>query len=66
MLAAAATVNALVPLCCCVYANVLYMSRGWIADGSLPPQLGTWWVHGLVVAVALLWIRRQGRVVGKG
>jgi lipopolysaccharide export system permease protein len=49
-----------------VYANVLYMSRGWTAGGDLPPALGMWWVHGLVLVVALLWLRRQGRMVGKG
>ena len=49
-----------------VYANVLYMSRGWTAAGELPPALGMWWVHGLVLVIALLWLQRQGRMVGKG
>lgn len=49
-----------------VYANVLYMSRGWLATGHIPTVLGMWWVHLLVLVIALLWLRRQGRMVGKG
>ena len=49
-----------------VYANVLYLSRSWLADGVVPPFLGMWWVHLLVLVSALLWMRRQGRMVGKG
>ena len=44
-----------------VYANVLYLGRYWIAKGMLPPWLGMWWVHVLVLIVALVWLRRQGR-----
>lgn len=46
-----------------VYVNILYMSRGWIAGGVIPPVLGMWWVHIVVVALALLWIHRQGRTL---
>ena len=49
-----------------VYVNVLYMSRGWVANGDIPPMLGMWWVHLLVLGTALIWMRRQGRMVGKG
>ncbi len=49
-----------------VYANVLYMWRSWIAKGDLPPVLGLWWVHLLVFGAALIWLKRQGRMVGKG
>lgn len=49
-----------------IYANVLYMWRSWIASGDLPPALGLWWVHLLVFTAALLWLKRQGRMVGKG
>lgn len=47
-----------------VYVNILYMNRGWIASGVVPAALGMWWVHLLVVVVALFWIHRQGRMVG--
>ena len=49
-----------------VYANLLYMCRGWITEGTIPAALGMWWVHVLVLVVALLWLRRQGRMVGTG
>jgi lipopolysaccharide export system permease protein len=49
-----------------VYVNILYMSRNWIASGALPPQLGTWWVHVIVLIAAVLWMQRQGRTVGRG
>ena len=49
-----------------VYANVLYMCRSWLFKGDLPPWLGIWWVHVVGVLIALFWLRRQGRIVGKG
>ena len=49
-----------------VYVNTLYMSRNWLLKGDMPMALGMWWVHILVLVVALIWLRRQGRVVGRG
>jgi lipopolysaccharide export system permease protein len=49
-----------------VYANVLYMCRNWVAKGEIGAFPGLWWVHLLVLIVALLWLQRQGRMVGKG
>lgn len=49
-----------------VYANLIYMCRSWIADGAIPSILGMWWIHVLVLIAALIWLQRQGRVVGKG
>lgn len=49
-----------------VYVNVLYMGRNWVATGQLPVSLGIWWVHAVVLVVALAWLYRQGRMVGKG
>ena len=46
-----------------VYANVLYMSRSWTANGALPVMVGTWWVHILTLVIAVFWLRRQGRAV---
>jgi lipopolysaccharide export system permease protein len=48
------------------YANVLYMCRNWVSSGDIPAFLGMWWVHLLVLAIALIWLQRQGRMVGKG
>ncbi len=49
-----------------IYANILYMWRSWIAKGDLPPVLGLWWVHLVVFIIALIWLKRQGRMVGRG
>jgi len=49
-----------------VYANALYMCRNWMSKGDFPAFPGLWWIHLVMLAVALLWIQRQGRMVGKG
>jgi lipopolysaccharide export system permease protein len=49
-----------------VYANVLYMCRAWVSKGDLSPWLGMWWVHLLALIIALIWLQRQGRMVGRG
>jgi len=49
-----------------VYVNTLYMCRNWLLKGDMPMALGMWWVHLLVLVIALIWLRRQGRVVGRG
>jgi len=49
-----------------IYANGLYMCRNWMAEGGFPTIPGLWWIHGLVLLVALFWMQRQGRMVGKG
>jgi lipopolysaccharide export system permease protein len=49
-----------------VYANLLYMSRSWVADGVLPLVPGVWWVHAVFVISAFYWLQRQARKVGSG
>jgi len=49
-----------------IYANTLYMCRSWVATGAIPAPLGMWWVHVLVLLIALAWLQRQGRMVGRG
>lgn len=49
-----------------VYANLLYLSRSWVADGALPLLPGMWWVHLVFGASAVFWLLRQGRKVGSG
>jgi lipopolysaccharide export system permease protein len=49
-----------------IYANVLYMCRAWLARGEIAAFPGLWWVHLVVLLVALVWLQRQGRMVGKG
>jgi lipopolysaccharide export system permease protein len=53
-------------LCYALYANMLYLSRAWLAEGSLPPAVGLWWAHALVLVSALVLLRRQGRMMGYG
>ncbi len=48
-----------------IYANVLYMCRNWLSKGDIPAVLGMWWVHLLVLLIALAWLHRQGRMVGR-
>jgi lipopolysaccharide export system permease protein len=47
-----------------VYANLLNLSRSWVASEVLPPVIGMWWVHGIVLLLAVFWLQRQGRMVG--
>lgn len=47
-----------------VYINTLLMSRNWLVAGDIPVSLGMWWVHLLLLVVALIWLHRQGRMVG--
>ena len=48
-----------------VYSNLLAVARVWLERGVVPEWLGLWWVHGVVVLVAIVMIIRQvrGRVV---
>jgi lipopolysaccharide export system permease protein len=39
-----------------VYSNFLTVSEEWLEDGRLPVWIGTWWVHGLMLAVAVAWL----------
>ena len=48
-----------------VYVNTLYMCRNWLLKGDMPITLGMWWVHALALVITLIWLQRQGRVVGK-
>lgn len=36
-----------------VYANALFISRNWINTGLVSPRLGLWWVHGILLFLAL-------------
>lgn len=43
------------------YANLLVLSRKWVAAGTIPPVIGLWWVHLLFIGViAFFTIRRYG------
>jgi lipopolysaccharide export system permease protein len=42
-----------------VFANMLSVARNWMYQGKLPPELGLWWVHGLMLVLAVILILRQ-------
>ena len=48
-----------------IYVNTLYMCRNWLLKGDMPMTLGMWWVHALALVITLIWLQRQGRVVGR-
>jgi lipopolysaccharide export system permease protein len=48
-----------------IYVNTLYMCRNWLLKGDMPMTLGLWWVHALALMITLIWLQRQGRVVGR-
>jgi lipopolysaccharide export system permease protein len=47
-----------------VYVNTLYMSRNFLLKEEIPITLGLWWIHLLALVITLVWLRRQGRMVG--
>ena len=49
-----------------VYVNTLYMSRNWLLKGDMPISVGLWWIHLIALVITLIWLRRQGRMVGMG
>ena len=42
-----------------VYVNLLIWGRGLFDKGGVPDWAGLWWVHGLMLAIALLLLRRR-------
>lgn len=42
-----------------VYSTVLNAAAEWIKTERVSPWIGLWWVHALMVAIALLWLRRS-------
>lgn len=42
-----------------IYSNLLTAARVWIEKGQIDPRLGLWWVHLLILALALYLLHRQ-------
>jgi lipopolysaccharide export system permease protein len=36
-----------------IYLNMLSAAKAWIEQGSVPPELGVWWVHGVLLVFAV-------------
>ncbi len=41
------------------YANFLFLAKAWMKSGVLPPALGMWWVHGVMLIAAIFLIGQQ-------
>jgi lipopolysaccharide export system permease protein len=42
-----------------VYSQLMGLGQAWIAKGKIPPEVGLWWVHALMLGAALLLIARR-------
>lgn len=45
-----------------LYANMMFVSRSWIQSGILSPKIGFWWLHGLLLLLALTLIFWQSNL----
>ena len=41
------------------YADLLFVGRAWIEKGVVSPDMGLWWVHGVVLLLALILLAVQ-------
>lgn len=46
-------------LCYVAYAQLLFLNRAWMKKGVITPLIGTWWVHFIMLLLALLLLERQ-------
>jgi lipopolysaccharide export system permease protein len=45
-----------------VYSNLLSASEVWLEKGELPPQVGVWWVHIIMLGLGVfLMVRESSR-----
>ena len=45
-----------------IYLNLLSASKAWIEQGVVPPFIGLWWVHGVVLLLTLGLLAKQNAV----
>lgn len=45
-----------------IYFNLMSAGKAWLENGTLSPQIGIWWVHGLMLLVAFLMLALQNGV----
>lgn len=36
-----------------IYANMMFVARDWVMSGRVPVWMGMWWMHGLILLLAL-------------
>jgi lipopolysaccharide export system permease protein len=42
-----------------IYFNLLSAGKAWLEQGTVPPEVGLWWVHGLMLLGAFLLLAAQ-------
>jgi len=44
-----------------VFSNLIYVGKNWINFGKVPPEIGLWWIHAiLLMLVIFLFIQQIG------
>lgn len=47
-----------------LYANFMFIARDWVAAGKVPVWIGMWWLHGLILLLGLVLMRRNRLALG--
>lgn len=42
-----------------IYTNLIGMANALLLKGKVPPALGLWWVHALMIALVIVFLRRR-------
>lgn len=45
-----------------IYFNLLSAGKAWLEQGAVPVRVGMWWVHGVMLAVALMMLAMQNGI----
>ena len=45
-----------------IYFNLMSAGKAWLEQGTVSPLVGIWWVHGLMISVALILLSMQNGV----
>ncbi|HSD68292.1 MAG TPA: LPS export ABC transporter permease LptF [Woeseiaceae bacterium] len=45
-----------------IYFNLMSAGQAWLEQGTVPPQVGIWWVHALMLGIALILLAVQNGV----
>jgi lipopolysaccharide export system permease protein len=45
-----------------IYSNMLGASKAWVANESISPWVGLWWVHGLFIFYGVMMLMRQNGI----
>lgn len=48
-----------------IYANFLFLAKAWLKNGVISPLIGMWWVHGLMLLIAMFLIGSQNGFFAK-